>query len=320
MNYDTLRAAIKGTALERLEQVLTESFLSQINHGDLPRWQQLLSSLPPLQAGSPEFENSVTLGYRSECTAEQHARLTETLQSLIPWRKGPFSVFGIEIDAEWQANLKWDRILPHISPLPGRKVLDVGCGNGYYAFRMLGAGAELVVGIDPHIAYVIQFLTLKHFVPKAPVHVVPTSLEQLPSGLNAFDTIFSMGVIYHRKSPIDHLLQLRGCLRKGGELVLESLFVDGSAGYCLMPEAKYARMSNVWFIPSIKTIIGWLKKCGDCEVRVVDESVTTENEQRKSLWMPFESLSDSIQSEYKSLTIENLPAPKRVVVTAQNGK
>jgi tRNA (mo5U34)-methyltransferase len=317
MNFDSLIASIKGTPLESLEAVLTESFLSQINHGDLPRWQQLLDSLPSIQAESVNLSASVVLGSSSGCSMEQQAQLTASLQSLIPWRKGPFSVFGIEIDSEWKSDMKWDRVLPHIAPLSGRKVLDVGCGNGYHCFRMLGAGAELVVGIDPHIAYVIQFLALKHFVPEMPIYVVPASLEQLPPNLNAFDSVVSMGVIYHRRSPIDHLLQLKSCLRKGGELVLESLYVDGNDGYCLMPEGRYARMSNVWFIPSIKTLVTWLKRCGYYEIQVVSESVTTEHEQRTSPWMPFDSLSDSIQSNNKTLTIENMPAPRRVIVTAR---
>ena len=316
MNFDKLIASIKGTPLERLETVLSESFLSQINHGDLPRWQQLLDSLPSIQTESIDLSSSVVLGSLSECSMEQQAQLTASLQALIPWRKGPFSVFGIEIDSEWKSDMKWDRVLPHIAPLSGRKVLDVGCGNGYHCFRMLGAGAELVVGIDPHIAYVIQFLALKHFVPETPVYVAPASLEQLPANLNAFDSVFSMGVIYHRRSPIDHLLQLKSCLRKGGELVLETLYVDGNDGYCLMPEARYARMSNVWFVPSIKTLVTWLKRCGYCEIQVVSESVTTEHEQRASPWMPFDSLSDSIQPNNKALTIENMPAPKRVILTA----
>ena len=56
-----------------------------------------------------------------------------------------------------------------------------------------------------------------------------------------------MGVLYHRRSPIDHLLELKGCLQTGGELVLETLVIDGGLGEVLVPENRYAKMRNVWF-------------------------------------------------------------------------
>jgi len=182
---------------------------------------------------------------------------------------------------------------------------------------MLESGAQRVLGIDPHIAYVAQFWLLKHFAPDLPIDVLPLSLEQLPAGLNYFDTAFSMGVIYHRRSPIDHLLELKNCLRPGGELVMESICVDGDEGYCLTPAKKYARMSNVWFVPSIKTLCQWMSRCGYIDIEIVDESVTDLDEQRSTKWMPYESLSDALDPANRDLTIEGLPAPKRAVVVAK---
>jgi tRNA (mo5U34)-methyltransferase len=220
------------------------------------------------------------------------------------------------METEWQSNLKWDRLVKKIAPLESRRVLDVGSGNGYYGFRMLEEGAEMVLGIDPHIAYVTQFWLLKHFAAESPIFVLPLTLEQVPPSLNYFDTVFSMGVIYHRRSPIDHILQLKGCLRPGGELVIESICVDGEAGYSLTPEKKYARMGNVWFVPSIPTLVQWLSRCGMEQISVIDESTTTLDEQRKTEWMPFDSLEDALDINNPHLTIEGLPAPKRVIVKA----
>jgi tRNA (mo5U34)-methyltransferase len=220
------------------------------------------------------------------------------------------------METEWQSNLKWDRLVKEISPLKSRHVLDVGSGNGYYGFRMLEEGAEMVLGIDPHIAYVAQFWLLKHFAAESPVFVLPLTLKQVPTSLNYFDTVFSMGVIYHRRSPIDHILELKSCLRPGGELVIESICVDGEAGYSLTPEKKYARMGNVWFVPSIPTLVQWLSRCGMEQISVIDESTTTLDEQRKTEWMPFDSLVDALDVNNPQLTIEGLPAPKRVVVKA----
>ena len=316
MNLKPLQDLLKDSALESLLPFTSEEFLQQIRHGDFPRWRKLLSELPLIQHSSTAFSSKVSIGSASDSEPETLARLREQVLEFLPWRKGPFELFGIDIDTEWQSNLKWNRLAKEITPLDSRRVLDVGSGNGYYGFRMLEEGAELVLGIDPHIAYVAQFWLLKHFASEAPVFVLPLTLDQLPPSLNYFDTVFSMGVIYHRRSPIDHILELKSCLRPGGELVIESIYVDGEAGYSLTPDKKYARMGNVWFVPSIPTLVQWLSRCGMEQITVIDESITTVDEQRKTEWMPFDSLQDALDKNDPQLTIEGLPAPKRVVIKA----
>ena len=316
MNLKPLQKLIDGSPLEPLLPFTNDEFLQQIRHGDFPKWRKLLSQLPQIQPSSVDFSMKVRIGSASDSDPETLAQLREQLLEFIPWRKGPFELFGIDMETEWQSNLKWDRLVKKISPLESRRVLDVGSGNGYYGFRMLEEGAEMVLGIDPHLAYIAQFWLLKHFAAESPVFLLPLTLEQVPPSLNYFDTVFSMGVIYHRRSPIDHILQLKSCLRPGGELVIESICVDGEAGYSLTPEKKYARMGNVWFVPSIPTLVQWLSRCGMEQISVIDESTTTIDEQRKTEWMPFDSLEDALDVDNPHLTIEGLPAPKRVIVKA----
>ncbi len=316
MNLQPLQELIKSSSLEALLPYTQEEFLGQIRHGDFPRWRKLLSELPDIQPSSVSFESKIRIGVSSDSDSTTLARLREQLLAFVPWRKGPFELFGIDMDTEWRSDLKWDRLKSQISPLESRKVLDVGSGNGYYGYRMLEAGAELVLGIDPHLAYVAQFWLLKHFTKETPIFVLPLTLEQVPPSLNYFDTVFSMGVIYHRRSPIDHILELKSCLRSGGELVIESICVDGVEGYCLTPEKKYARMTNVWFVPSIPTLVRWLSRCGLIDISVIDESITTLDEQRKTDWMPYDSLDDALDKTNPHVTIEGYPAPKRVVIRA----
>ena len=90
----------------------------------------------------------------------------------------------------------------------------------------------------------------------------------------------------------------------------------GNTGYCLTPDHKYARMTNVWFIPSIGTLEQWLKRCGYSNINIVDISTTTKVEQRRTEWMTYESLEDGIDETDNTRTIEGHPSPKRVVVTA----
>ncbi|MBX8511207.1 tRNA 5-methoxyuridine(34)/uridine 5-oxyacetic acid(34) synthase CmoB [Pseudomonas cichorii] len=283
-------------------------------HGDLQRWQSALDALPPLTAERVELADSFTL--EVECDDETRSRLRQALMGLSPWRKGPFDVFGVHIDTEWRSDWKWSRVSPHLD-LKGKRILDVGCGNGYYQWRMLGAGAESVIGVDPNWLFFCQFQAMQRYLPDLPAWHLPFALEDLPANLEGFDTVFSMGVLYHRKSPVDHLLALKDCLVKGGELVMETLVVPGDAQQVLVPEDRYAQMRNVWFLPSVPALELWLRRAGFVDVRCVDVSTTTVQEQRSTEWMRYQSLGDFLDPEDHSRTVEGLPAPMRAVIVGR---
>jgi tRNA (mo5U34)-methyltransferase len=234
-----------------------------------------------------------------------------------PWRKGPFELFGVHIDTEWRSDWKWDRLAGAIDSLEDRRVLDVGCGSGYHCWRMAGAGATEVIGIDPTPLFVVQFWALQKYLRQDHVWVLPLGIEHVPRKLRAFDTVFSMGVLYHRRSPLDHLQELQDCLRPGGQLVLETLVIEGGPGDTLVPEGRYARMGNVWFLPSCDTLVGWLRKLGFTDPAVIDVNVTSTQEQRATEWMTFHSLRDFLDPEDPARSVEGHPAPRRAILTAR---
>lgn len=287
-------------------------------HGDLGRWQYLLQQLPQVKTTDIDLQaDTLRIGRAEEIDVKTCQDIYQTLRALQPWRKGPYEVFGIHIDTEWRSDWKWQRLRRHIQPLAGRTVLDVGCGNGYHAWRMAGEGTELVIGIDPCVQFMTQFNIIRHFMSQSPiVHFLPVGVEAVPDKLAAFDTVFSMGILYHRRSPMDHLFDLKACLRSGGELVLETLVVEGDENTVLVPKGRYAKMRNVWFIPSPAALKGWLQRCGFKDVRVVDVTPTRTNEQRATDWMAFESLVDFLHPDNPQLTIEGYPAPTRAVILA----
>jgi tRNA (mo5U34)-methyltransferase len=320
IDFAGLAEQLRGGPLESwaasLEDTLGDA-LTPDTHGDMARWLDALKSLPELDISSVELDHAVVrAGRDTDCAEATRQVLYQALTELRPWRKGPFDICGIRLDTEWRSDLKWDRLRHAISPLAGRTVLDVGCGSGYHCWRMAGAGAHTVIGIEPMPLYVLQFLALRRYLGEHGVWVLPLRLEQLPNGLHAFDTVFSMGVLYHRRSPIDHLRELRAALRAGGELVLETLVVEGDEHTVLLPGERYARMRNVWFIPSVAALRGWLERVGFREIAVVDVSATTVAEQRTTEWMPFESLAAALDPTDESRTIEGYPAPLRAIVRA----
>ncbi|HTQ98389.1 MAG TPA: tRNA 5-methoxyuridine(34)/uridine 5-oxyacetic acid(34) synthase CmoB [Candidatus Acidoferrum sp.] len=315
-DYSSLRHAIAGTALSPLAAVIPEDLAAANNHGDFAKWRDALSALPDIAVRGIDLRHAVRVGNAEQATDVQREILRQTLMQLHPWRKGPFDLFGLAVDTEWRSDWKWQRVLPHLSSLAGRTVLDVGCGNGYHCWRMAGEGAVLVVGIEPMLLYVMQYWALRHFLPSPPVYVLPSSLEQLPEQLPAFDTVFSMGVLYHRRSPFEHLDLLKKKLRKGGELVLETLVIAGDEGMSLVPPDRYCRMNNVWFLPSCATLQGWLRRAGFTDVRVVDVTPTTTDEQRQTAWMTFDSLAQALDPADSSRTVEGHPAPLRATLLA----
>lgn len=291
--------------------------LDPAKHGTLCHWQSIIESMPISNTTYLSLDaDAVQIGQVHDLAEEDRIKLEEQLKALHPWRKGPYNLFDIYIDTEWRSDWKWDRLKNHISPLNHRLVLDVGCGNGYHCWRMLGAGAKMVVGIDPLLLNVLQFHVIRKLYGEAPVYVLPLGIEDLPYGLKLFDTVFSMGVFYHRRSPIDHLMELRDCLKPGGELVLETLVIDGGLGEVLLPEGRYAKMRNVWFLPSCETLVSWLKRCGFHNIRLIDVTSTSIKEQRSTEWMQFHSLKDFLSEENPQLTTEGLPAPKRAIFIA----
>lgn len=295
--------------------------------GDGPRWHAAIAALERL-GGQGHAQGALTdalappVGGRANVEAQ--AQVRAHLLDLCPWRKGPFEVLGVDLDAEWRCDYKWARVMNAVS-VAGKSVLDVGCGNGYYLLRSLGAGARAALGIDPTWLYVAQFAVLRRVInpigadaAQVPAWVLPLALEDVRAPhVPTADVVFSMGVLYHRKSPIEHLEALRAVVRPGGTLVLETLVVEGDERTVLVPKDRYAAMRNVWMIPSTAAVCGWLRRCGYVDVEVADVTTTTTTEQRATEFMQSASLAQFLNAANPTLTVEGYPAPTRAIVVAR---
>lgn len=287
-------------------------------HGDVPRWQSAIEGLRRSPVARCALAQPVVqIGAPHELDDHEREQVARALRALCPWRKGPFRVFGIDVDAEWRSDLKWSRVERAVASLEGHRILDVGSGNGYYCLRALGAGAAAVLGIEPSPLFVLQFEALHRLLPSLATAVVPLAFEALPQHPTGFDTVFSMGVLYHRKSPLEHLQRLASFLADSGQLVLETLVVEPRFGPVLEPAGRYANMSNVWSIPSISQLIGWLGSAGLGDVQLADVVATTREEQRPTPWSSSHSLADGLDPNDASKTIEGHPAPERALLVAR---
>ena len=318
INLEVFFEFTKNSNLEQfhpqLRHVLQQHYELK-NHGRSIEWDRALESMPQIECADYSFTDDSVCIVKPEHLALDSMEYKQHLKAFMPWRKGPWNLLGVEIQTEWHSDWKWQRIEPHISPLEGRQVLDIGTGNGYFLFRMLGAGASLALGIDPTRIFLYQFHAAQRLLPANGAYLLPLRSEHLPA-FGCFDTVFCLGVLYHRRSPIDHIQELMSYLRPGGELVLETLVVPGDINTILVPPERYAKMANVWFLPSTEALENMLRKVGLENVRTVDVSQTTTAEQRATEWMTFHSLADFLDPNDASRSIEGHPAPLRATLVA----
>lgn len=236
-------------------------------------------------------------------------------KSLIPWRKGPFKINELVIDSEWNSSIKYNLLEPHLN-LKDKVVADIGANNGYYMLQMLSKQPAKVIGFDPMPLCKLQFEFLASLIGEVPLVFEMLGVEDLPFYEVKFDVALCLGVLYHRKSPLDCIKLVYNSLKKGGEAIFDSIIIPGNELVCLCPQDRYAKMPNVYFIPTLETFKNWLVKCGFREVYHIATLKTGIEEQRKTEWSSKESLEDFLDST-KEKTIEGYPAPFRAYLKAK---
>lgn len=281
-------------------------------------FSKALEDLPDVTPSCVSLDRAkIVIGVRDDVTGREYEKIRENMARLCPWRKGPFSLFGLDIDSEWRSWMKWDRFREHLPDLAGKKILDIGSSNGYYMFRAAAGDPMMVLGVEPQHSFYYQYLALQKYSRLENLFCIPAGFERLPMMDGCFDLVFCMGILYHRKSPIEMLSGIRRMTKPGGMLVLDNLVIDSEEGMCLFPESRYAKMRNVFFIPDLKCMESWLRRAGFSRVSKVDVTKTTCKEQRKTPWIHTESLDDFLDPADPDRTVEGYPAPVRAVFTAR---
>ncbi len=302
-------------AIKRLRTRLHERFREE-KKGFL-RFREPFASLEGISARSLDFtQDAVRIGAPGEITAEELARVEAALRAFMPWRKGPFQVFGIDIDAEWQSQRKWERVLPVLPSLEGKVVADIGCNNGYYMFRMAAHEPAMVLGFEPFVQHYFAFKTLNGLAGQENLHVEPFGVEEIGLFPASFDCIFLMGIIYHRISPVEMLRDLKKAIKPGGTLIVESQAIPGELPVALFPDKTYAKVPGTYFVPTAPCLINWLKRAGFEAIELFAEHPMSSVEQRRTDWMTFESYADFIDPADPGRTVEGYPAPWRIYLKA----
>ena len=303
---------------ETLPQLCRQKTVTSTNAAQWEKWLRLINAMPaPATSTFDASGNRIAISApHTTIPNAELAKIREALLTLCPWRIGPWNFFGIDIKSEWNSFLKWDRIKDE-AWFDGARILDIGCNNGYFGWKAINGGARHVLGCDPMLLYNIQHELFRRYSPhKDRHHILPIGDREVPLGLEAFDLAMSLGVLYHRKSPIDHLMMLHSSLRKRGQLLLETMAIDSSQAEVFSPSGRYMKMRGIWFVPTTAMLIQWLKRVGFEGIEIIDVSTTSALEQRRTEFMPFESLNDFISPQDATKTIEGDPMAIRVALKA----
>lgn len=315
MKYLSLLPSSPFTDAIRSEHEAKQRWINQQKKGFL-RFRTPFEGLARFRARHLDCtQEKVIIGLPEEVEKSNHQLIRKELQAFMPWRKGPFSVFGVDIDAEWRSEKKWQRLVPELPDLKDKVIADIGCNNGYYMFRMLPYEPRLVLGLEPSVQHYYCFKALSKMAGTKNLHVDLLGVEHINLFPNSFDVIFLLGIIYHRISPVEVLRDIHTALKPGGTLLLESQAIPGNDPWALFPEKTYAKVPGTYFVPTASCLHNWLLRAGFREARLFSSHPMSSKEQRKTEWMTFESYSDFIDPNDPSLTIEGYPAPIRVFFT-----
>ncbi len=281
-----------------------------------PRWEAI-KALPKVDDIRVEIDRVISI-YSDSFTKDDEANIYSTAKLIQPWRKGPFRVSKTFIDSEWRSFIKYDLLKPYFN-ITNKIVGDIGCNNGYYLFRMLKEKPKKLVGFDPSPIPYCQFKFIDHFINSGITYEL-LGVEHVEFYEHKFDTLFCLGVLYHRSDPISSLKSLYKGLNSEGELILDTFMIDGDDEVSLTPKKRYSKIPNIYFIPTINALKNWCYRAGFDSIEILEILKTQSNEQRKTEWIDTESLDDFLDENDNSKTIEGYPAPKRVYIKAKKIK
>ena len=179
---------------------------------------------------------------------------------------------GTVIDGVVSIDAQKDRyaLFPIPADLTGRRVLDIGAWDGWFAFEAERRGAT-VTAIDcvdiPHFREIHHKLASK-------VDYRTIDLYDLPDAtLGAFDTVFFLGVLYHVRHP---LLALEIVCRLTTEIAIVDSFVTDAEAWQTHPDqlpslefyetGELGDLVDNWFGPSVSCLMALCRSAGFARV------------------------------------------------------
>jgi tRNA (mo5U34)-methyltransferase len=277
-----------------------------------------LHTLKPASPSVVQLASSVVkIGQASDVSESFREDLRTVLEEFKPWKKGPFDLFGVNIDSEWRSDIKWDRVRSRIGSLSGKRIADIGCNNGYFMFRMAADNPELVIGFEPFIKNLMEYEIMQSFAKVPHLYFELLGVEQMNLYPEFFDSVFCMGILYHQTDPIKTLRKIYRSLKPSGEVIIDCQGIPGDESVALLPSGRYAHARGIWYLPTLPCLINWLRRTQFRDIECFFNEPLSCEEQRATEWAPVKSLRDFLDPVDITKTIEGYPAPRRFYVVAK---
>lgn len=285
------------------------------------RFGDALSAAQPCLTAQPwrlNIGGDGVLHLHSAAAPDTLRALAKALQLLKPWRKGPIVFHGRDdaftIDAEWQSHWKWQRLVGFLPEIRDRVVLDIGANNGFYSYHLAEYRPSALVSIDPTSLYAAQCAALYAASTPPGASFAPVGLDVLHHAPASVDVLLLMGILYHHSDPVGVLRLCRDALTKGGDLLIETIVIEGEGDVALFPSGRYAGARGFYFLPTLRCLESWIRRSGLRVHTMSAPAFTTPEEQRSTAWRDGPSLAEGLHPDDASRTIEGHPAPQRVIL------
>ena len=150
--------------------------------------------------------------------------------------------------------------------LSGRRILDIGSAEGFFAFELARRGASIVaMDLSPEMLERLRFAAdALHLSDKIETRI--GTAEMLDTS-ERYDAVLCLGLLYHLQSPFTFLQKLS---ELSDTIYLESAIERGERPYLFFkPPQQGANTIPKWY-PTRVCIVEMLKYCGFADVQDVE--------------------------------------------------
>ncbi len=205
---------------------------------------------------------------------ESHAALAAEMNRLT-WVHRIDLGHGLVTPGLWNTHPRIERAYEDID-FRGKKVLDIGCWDGLWAFEAEKRGAAFVCAIDLVSQREFRGHPTFHFARKAlrsrvdyHPHLSVYDVEQL--GIRDFDIIIYAGVYYHLRDPLRSFAALRRVMKEGGLMLTEGAVLDEAGCHAkYYYREPYLKDRSNWWVPTTTCLQQWIESSFFEEVRTYD--------------------------------------------------
>lgn len=206
------------------------------------------------------------------------------------WRHRIHLAPGLTTPGTEDTELEWRRLrVPE--PLSGKRVLDVGCSDGFYSFECEKRGAD-VVAIDDESSLLSggqNGFEVASAILGSSVQYRRRDVHDLsPEADGQFDLVLFINVLYHLRNPLLALDRIASVVRPGGTLVLKTYFqrdlrfwfrgrpygidIDRRPKWWFFPTTELGGDPTNWFAPNKPALEAALRATGWTDLERIAEA------------------------------------------------